>query len=160
MGDISDNAYMAEAMSSVDYVVYVPSPPRAFDCEVAPAECTVTFLETVTGVIHTATDCGVKKLLVVSPNTSFILPHPSSISKMPALLAALIQNVVVAEARYQGPDAATTICFTPLDADLKLETRNLKLIGFAFDTAVNGDVIIRQDDSFERIPCENFEMRR
>jgi len=53
VGDVADNAYMAEAMGGVDYVLYVPSLPRAFDCEVAPAECTITFLETVTGVIHT-----------------------------------------------------------------------------------------------------------
>lgn len=62
VGDIADNAYMAEAMGGADHVLYVPSLPRAFDCEVAPAECIITFLETVTGVIHTAIDCKVKKL--------------------------------------------------------------------------------------------------
>lgn len=67
VGDIADNAYMAEAMSGADYVLYVPSLPRAFDCEVAPAECTITFLDTVTGVIHTAIDCKVKKLVVAAP---------------------------------------------------------------------------------------------
>ena len=45
VGDVADNAYMAEAMGGADYVLYVPSLPRDFDCEVAPAECTITFLE-------------------------------------------------------------------------------------------------------------------
>ncbi len=123
VGDVSDNAYMAEAMSGVDYVLYVPSLPRAFDCEVAPAECTITFLKTVTGMIHTAIDGGVKKLLVAGP-----APENRE-STIPTLLTALLETVV-AEARYLGRDSDTTICFT------------------------------RQDDSFLRIPCENFEMRR
>lgn len=143
-------------------MLYVPAIPRAFDCEVAPAENTITFLETVTGVIHTAIDCGVKKLLVIGlvPENLNLQPETGVSPSMPAMLVALMQTVVVAEARYQGSDSDTTICFTRQDVDVKLETRNLKLIGYAFENAVNGDVIIWQDDSFKRIPCENFEMRR
>ena len=134
VGDVADNAYMAEAMGGADYVLYVPSLPSAFDCEVAPAECTITFLETVAGVIYTAFDCKVKKLVVAGPapeTLNFKLAAGVSPS-MPAMSAALMETVVVAEARYLGPDSDTIICFARLDKDLKLETRNLKRIGTLF----------------------------
>ncbi len=74
--------------------------------------------------------------------------------------AALMETVVVAEARYLGPDSDTIICFARLDKDLKFETRNLKLIGYAFSEAKNGDLLLQGKDGIERKPCENFEMRR
>lgn len=81
---------------------------------------------------------------------------------MPAMLAALMETVVVAEARYLGPDSDTSICCARLDVDLnlKLETRNLKLIGYALSEAKNGDLLLQGTDGIERKPCENFEMRR
>lgn len=71
-----------------------------------------------------------------------------------------METVVVAEARYLGPDSDAIICFARLDKDLKLETRNLKLIGNAFSEAKNGDLLLQGTDGIERKPCENFEMRR
>ena len=172
VGDVADNAYMAEAMGGAEYVLYVPALPRAFDCEVAPAECTITFVETVTGVIHTAIDCKVKKLVVAGPAPETLNlplgtvdslveePETGGTPSMPAMLAALMQIVVVAEARYLGPDSDTSICSARLDKDLKLETRNFKLIGYAFSEAKNGDLLLQGTNSIERKPCENFEMRR
>ena len=46
----------------------------------------------------------------------------------PSMLAALMETVVVAEARYLGPDSDTSICSARLDKDLKLETRNLNVL--------------------------------
>ena len=116
----------------------------------------------MTGVIYTAIDCKVKKLVVATPAPealNFELATGVS-SSMPAMLAALMETVVVAEARYLGPDSDTSICSARLDKALKLETRNLKLMGYAFSEAKNGDLLLHGKEGVERIPCENFGKRR
>lgn len=148
VGDMTDNTYLEEAMSGADYVLFVPAIPRSFDCEVAPAVTTINFLETVTGVVHVATDCKVKKLVVISPD------RQESLEKMPDMLAAMMETVVVAEGRYLGKDSEVTICCARINGNLG------ELTDFAFAKAVNGDLLVKTVDGFHRIPCEHFDLKR
>ena len=107
----------------------------------------------MTGVVHAAIDGGVKKLVVVS------LARKDSLIDLPAMLAALLEIVVEAEARYLGPDSATDICCSRLTMHYAPSTLH-QLADFAFEAAANGDIIVLQIDGLERIPCRIIEMRR
>ena len=148
VGDVSDNAYMEEAVTGADFVLYMPSIPLPFDCEVAPAETTITFLETVTNVLHTSTDCGVQKTVVVSP------ARQEPLVAMPDMLAALMETVVVAEGRYLGKDSKTAIICASQDGDLS------KLTDYAFANGTNADLLNKSKEAIERTPCENFDFKR
>ena len=160
MGDVSDNAYMAEAMGCADYVLCVLSLPRAFDCKQAFAECTIKFLETVTDVIHTAIDCKVKKLLVAGPasDTLSLQLKIGAKPSMPAMLAALMRTVFVVEAHYLRSDSDTTIRYAlpTVNSSLLIVSQS---IDHSFKKTVNGDIVILNGDRFERIPCKKFGMR-
>lgn len=153
VGDMTDNTYLEEAMSGADYVLFVPEtwnlkPETNRMVEEAPAETTITFLETVATVLHTATDCRVQKTVVVSPATQ------QPLVAMPDMLAALMDTVVVAEGRYLGKDSQTAIICARHDGDL------IPLADFAFADAANVDLLVQTNEGISRIPCENFEMRR
>ena len=146
VGDMTDNAYLEEAVTGADYVLFIPSIPRPFDCEVAPAVTTITFLETITGVIHVATDCKVEKIVVISPN------RQEPLEKMPDMLAALMETVVVAEGRYLGKNSAVTICCARIKGHLG------ELADFAFEKADNCDLLMKTNDRIQCIPCEHFDL--
>lgn len=135
-------------MSGADYVLFIPSVPRLFDCEVAPAVTTINFLETVTGVVHVATDCKVNKLVVISPD------RHEHLEKMPDMLVALMGIVVLAEGRYLGKDSSVTICCSRINGNLR------DLADHAFEKAVNGDLFVQTHEGINRFPCENYEMQR
>lgn len=148
VGDLSDNAYMEEAVTGADFVLFIPAVPRPFDCEVAPAVTTVNFLDTVTGVLHVATDCGVQKTVVVSP------ARQEPLLAMPDMLAALMETVVIAEGRYLGNDSKTTIICARQDGDLS------ELADFAFANGANADLLIQSKEIIKSISCENFDFKR
>ena len=132
VGDMSDNTYLEEAMSGTDFVLFIPAIPRPFDC----------------GVVHVATDCKVKKLVVISPN------RQEPLEKMSDMLAALMETVVLAEGRYLGKDSSVTICCSRINGNLR------DLADHAFEKAVNGDLFVQTHEGINRFPCENYEMQR
>ena len=148
VGDMSDNTYLEEAMSGANFVLFVPAIPRPFDCEVAPAVTTINFLETIATVLHTATDCGVEKTVVISSN------RQEPFVAMPDMLAALMESVVVAQGRYLGKDSQTAIICARQQGDL------CPFADFAFAHAANADLLVQTAEGINRIPCENFAMQR
>lgn len=148
VGDMGDNAYMEEAVTGANFVLYVPAIPRPFDCDVAPAESTVNFLETVTNVLHTATDCGVQKTVVVSPT------HQEPLATLPDKLAALMETVAVAEGRYLGKESKTAIICARQDGNIS------ELADYAFANGSNADQLIQSKENIKSIPCDNFDFKR
>lgn len=148
VGDMSDNAYMEEALTGANFLLYLPVIPRPFDCDVAPAQTTVFLGETVAEVLHTSTDFGVEKTVVVSPS------RPEPLEKMPDMLAALMEAVVVAEGRYLGKDAKTAIICIRHDGAF------IDLVDYSFGNASNADLIVQNKVAFRCVPCESFDFSR
>ena len=170
IGDVTAPAYLDEAMSGADYVLYAPTIPYAHQCDEHPAEACTALLAPVNTVMQTAIQQKVQKIVVLVPipETCNLNPATNSVS---SLLVALMEKVVIAQARFQGQDSPTTICCARLEDDLNPEPRrstsgrfapakNLKLIDYSFTNATNGDLLIQTADGIERIACENFDMKR
>ena len=164
IGDVNAPAYLAEAMDGADFVLYAPTIPSSRQCDEHPAEACTALLDPVNTVMQTAIQQKVQKLVVLapSPETFNVERETSSVN---CLLAALLEKVVIAQARYQGQDSPTAICCVRLWNDLKPETwrsalplgssKNLKPMDFAFAEGQNGDLVEQNGGAYHRIPCPN-----
>lgn len=148
IGDMGESAYLRDAVMGADYVLCIPSIRPQFDCDADPASTCTLLLDGVTRVLHTATDCCVEKVVVVSPT------RQEPLATLPDMLAALMETVAVAEGRYLGKESKTAIICARQDGDLS------KLADYAFANASNADLLIQSKEKFERNPCKNFDFKR
>lgn len=154
VGDVNDPAYLAEAMDGVDNVVYEAWTLNPETCEADPAEACMALLHPVNVVMDTAFQQRVKKLVVIGQD------YTEPLSDTHNLILALLEKVVVAQARHQGQNSPTAICCTRMGQVLASETLDLQLIDFSIKNATNGDLLIQKHDGMECIMCENLDMKR
>lgn len=121
IGDVNDPAYLAEAMDGVDYVLYAPTIKSERECDEDPAEACTALLNPANVVMDTAIQQRVKKLVVLGQ------VYTEPLSDTHNLILALLEKVVVAQARYQSRVDDTSICYVqPKGGDV------LKMIDMAF----------------------------
>ena len=106
VGDVNDPAYLAEAMDSVDYVVYEAWTLNPETCEANPAEACTALLHPVNTVMDIAIQQKVRKLVVLGQ--SYVEP----LSDTHNLILALLEKVVVAQGRHQSEKDDTSICYS------------------------------------------------
>ena len=113
VGDVNDPAYLAEAMDSVDYVVYETWTLNPETCEADPAEACTALLNPVNVVMDTAIQQKVRKLVVLGQ------PYTEPLSDTRSLIAALLEKVVVAQGRNQNEADDASVCYIrPTDDDV------------------------------------------
>lgn len=108
VGDVNDQAYLAEAMDSVDYVVCETWTLNLETCDADPAEACTALLHPINVVMDTAIQQKVRKLVVLGQS------YDEPLSDMRSLIAALFEKVVVAQGRHQSEEDDTSICFVRL----------------------------------------------
>ena len=155
IGDVNAPAYLAEAMAGADFVLYAPTIPFSQQCDEHPAEACTTLLAPVNTVMQAAILQNVQKLAVLGPATETLIAGSTR-----NLLSALLEKVIIAQARHQGQDSSTAICCVRAYNDLDLETWDLKPVDLTFTEGQNGDLIIKEGSECCRISCENFELKR
>lgn len=148
IGDVSDPAYLEETMHGVDYVLYAPAMKSTVECEEQPAEACDAILNPVKNVIDTAVSQHVSRLVVLSGT------YREPLTKVKSLIAALLEKVIVAQGRYLGKDSRTAIICARQQGELS------PLDDFAFAEAANADLLVQQQDTINRIPCDNFDFKR
>ena len=155
IGDVNAPAYLVEAMAGADFVLYETWNLNPETCEADPAKACATLLAPVNTMIQTALQQNVHKLAVLCPATESLIAGSTR-----NLLAALLEKVVIAQARLQGQDSPTAICCARAYNELNLGTWDLEPVDFTFTEGRNGDLVIKEGNGCCRIPCENFEMKR
>lgn len=145
VGDVCDLGSVSDIMTSVDVVLYFPDVKNVNDVESYPAIACRTFLSATDNIIQAAIRRGTEKVLVIG-NT---LQEP--LVSTPDLLSAMLEKIVVAQGRYQVNDSKTSICYVRLG----VEDDVIDNIDFALTEAQNGDIVAKQANGFERVPCYN-----
>lgn len=141
--DMNDSESVDDAMPSVDLVLCIPSLKAVTDIESYPADACRDLLNSVDNVMQSAIEHGVEKVVVLSP------AHLEPLYKTPDLLAALLEKVVIAQGRYQKKGAKSTVCCARKGNDITT------LIDFAFEKANNGDLVVKENNSYYCQPCYN-----
>lgn len=148
IGDSSDNAYLIESLTNVQYVLGIPSIRPMADCEGNPADAIELLLHSVTNLIHTSTQCDAEKVVVVGPD------YQKPLVDLPDMFAALIETVVVAEGRYLGKKSPSAIIYASGYSNLG------QIVDYAFCNGINADRIAQADSVIQRFPCLDFSFRR
>lgn len=143
VGDVNDPVYLAEAMDGVDYVLFAPNIKSKWECNEDPAESSTALLNPVNVVMDTAIQHEVRKLIVIGR------AYTEPLSDTRSLIAALLEKVVVAQARHQGQSSPTAICCARMGQVLDSKTLDLNLIDYSFINATNGDLLIQKDDGMD-----------
>lgn len=146
--DMNDSESVDDAMPGVDLVLCIPSLKAVTDIESYPADACRNLLDSVDNVMQSAIEHDAEKVVVLSP------AYNEPLYQTPVLLAALLEKVVVAQGRYQKKGAKTTVCCTRMDND------TIELIDFAFEKANNGDLVVKENNSYCCQPCYNPSFER
>lgn len=141
--DTNDIESVDDSMPGVDLVLCIPTLKTVTDIESYPADACRDLLDSVDNVMLSAIEHGVKKVVVLSP------AYNEPLYQTPDLLAALLEKVVVAQGRYQKKGAKSTVCCARKGNDITT------LIDFAFEKANNGDLVVKENNSYYCQPCYN-----
>jgi len=105
IGDVRDSDSLRAAMKGVDYVFHAAALKQVPSCEFYPMEAVKTNVIGTENVLKTATQCGVRRVVVLSTDKAVYPINAMGISK------AMAERVMVAAARAQGP-SETVFCAT------------------------------------------------
>lgn len=134
--DMNDSESVDDAMPGVNLVLCIPTLKSVTDIESYPADACRDLLDSVDNVMQSAINHGAEKVIVLSP------AYNEPLYQTPDLLAALLEKVVVAQGRYQKMDAKTTVCCA------RMGNYDQELIGYAFDDAKNGDLLLKEGNGY------------
>lgn len=146
--EVSDSESVDDSMPGVDLVLCIPALKTVTDIESYPADACRDLLDSVDNVMQSGINHGAEKVVVLIP------AYKEPLYKTPDLLAALLEKVVVAQGRYQKKDAETTICCARKGND------TTALIDFALEKANNGDLVVKENNSYCCQPCYNPSFER
>lgn len=146
--DMNDSESVDDAMPSVDLVLCIPSLKSVTDIESYPADACRNLLDSVDNVMQSAIEHGVEKVVVLTP------AYNEQLYTTPDLLAALLEKIVVAQGRYQNKGAKTTVCSARIDNDV------IGLVDYSFAHANNGDLVVKENNSYCCQPCYNPDFER
>lgn len=146
--DMNDSESVDDAMPSVDLVLCIPSLKAVTDIESYPADACRNLLDSVDNVMQSAIEHGVEKVVVLTP------AYNEQLYTTPDLLAALLEKIVVAQGRYQKKGAKSTVCCARKGND------TTALIDFALEKANNGDLVVKENNSYCCQPCYNPSFER
>jgi UDP-N-acetylglucosamine 4,6-dehydratase len=97
IGDVRDPDSLRPAMKGVDYVFHAAALKQVPSCEFYPMEAVKTNVIGTANVLKTATECGVRRVVVLSTDKAVYPINAMGISK------AMAEKVMVASARAQRP---------------------------------------------------------
>lgn len=97
IGDVRDTDSLRSAMKDVDYIFHAAALKQVPSCEFYPVEAVKTNVIGTENVLKTATECGVKRVVVLSTDKAVYPINAMGISK------AMAEKVMVASARTQRP---------------------------------------------------------
>lgn len=105
IGDVRDTDSLRSAMKGVDYVFHAAALKQVPSCEFYPMEAVKTNVIGTENVLRAATECGVRRVVVLSTDKAVYPINAMGISK------AMAEKVMVASARTQRP-SETVFCAT------------------------------------------------
>ena len=105
IGDVRDTDSLRSALKGVDYIFHAAALKQVPSCEFYPMEAVKTNVIGTENVLKIATECGVKRVVVLSTDKAVYPINAMGISK------AMAEKVMVAAARAQGP-GETVFCAT------------------------------------------------
>jgi UDP-N-acetylglucosamine 4,6-dehydratase len=97
IGDVRDTDSLRSALKGVDYIFHAAALKQVPSCEFYPMEAVKTNVIGTGNVLKTATECGVKRVVVLSTDKAVYPINAMGISK------AMAEKVMVASARTQRP---------------------------------------------------------
>jgi UDP-glucose 4-epimerase len=97
IGDVRDTGSLLSALKGVDYIFHAAALKQVPSCEFYPMEAVKTNVIGTENVLKTATECGVKRVVVLSTDKAVYPINAMGISK------AMAEKVMVAAARTQRP---------------------------------------------------------
>jgi len=106
IGDVRDKRSVDNVMRGVDYVFHAAALKQVPSCEFFPMQAVRTNVIGTENVLDSATEHGVKNVVVLSTDKAAYPINAMGISK------AMMEKVAVAKARSLGNDGATKICVT------------------------------------------------
>jgi UDP-glucose 4-epimerase len=95
IGDVRDYQSVAQAMKGVDFVFHAAALKQVPSCEFYPMEAVRTNVMGTENVMNAATECGVKKVVVLSTDKAVYPINAMGISK------AMAEKLMVAKSRTQ-----------------------------------------------------------
>ena len=105
IGDVRDHESVRQAMKGVDYVFHAAALKQVPSCEFYPMEAVRTNVMGTENVLNAATECGVKRVVVLSTDKAVYPINAMGISK------AMAEKVMVAKSRMQAA-GETVFCAT------------------------------------------------
>lgn len=105
LGDVRSKDSVMQAMKGVDYVFHAAALKQVPSCEFYPMEAVRTNVLGTENVLNAASQCGVKRVVVLSTDKAVYPINAMGISK------AMAEKVMVAKARFQG-ETETVFCAT------------------------------------------------
>lgn len=118
VGDVVEPSYFDEAMAGVDFVLFAPTIKSERECDEDPTDACTALLGPVNTVMQIAIRQKVRKLVVLGQ------PYDEPLSDSRSLIAALLEKVVVTEARHQRDEDDTSICYFRTKEDVVPELVN------------------------------------
>jgi len=106
IGDVRDKRSVDGAMMGVDYVFHAAALKQVPSCEFFPTQAVRTNVFGAENVLDSATQHGVKNVIVLSTDKACYPINAMGISK------AMMEKVAIAKGRALGADSKTTICCT------------------------------------------------
>jgi UDP-N-acetylglucosamine 4,6-dehydratase len=105
LGDVRSHDSVLQAMKGVDYVFHAAALKQVPSCEFYPMEAVRTNVLGTENVLDAASQCGVKRVVVLSTDKAVYPINAMGISK------AMAEKLMVAKARMQG-ETETVFCAT------------------------------------------------
>lgn len=105
IGDVRDPASIRAAMKGVDYIFHAAALKQVPSCEFYPLEAVKTNVIGTENVLNIATECGVRRVVVLSTDKAVYPINAMGISK------AMAEKLMVAKARLQQHEE-TVFCAT------------------------------------------------
>lgn len=106
IGNVRDKRSVDNAMLGVDYIFHAAALKQVPSCEFFPIEAVNTNVLGTQNVLDSASQFGVKRVVVLSTDKAAYPINAMGISK------AMMEKVAIAKARSLGENATTTICCT------------------------------------------------
>ncbi len=104
IGDVRDPDSLQHAMRGVDYVFHAAALKQVPSCEFYPMEALKTNVLGTENILNAATECGVRRVVVLSTDKAVYPINAMGLSK------AMAEKVMVAEARTQASRRDRVLC--------------------------------------------------